>query len=186
MGPYAPQHPPRPTLSRYGVIVLIVRFPSRFFDRGSAEAGGAGVYILCGWGVLCHAPQHLHNMLHNKSGRLHNMAGNDYRRGKAVLHCVVESWLLEAVKAKARERGVSLTRCVVEILEEVVTDGDVGDRSDDHGLSQAQGGVERSYGGGDCGGDSVSGVVGRVDWDRLLAVGRAAKSRSSDPLEDIA
>ena len=140
--------------------------------------------MLCGRLSLQHAPQHVCCISTTCSGMLHNMAGNDYRKNRAVLHCVVDRWLLEAVKSRASGQGVSLTRCVVEILEEVVTRGDVGHRSDDHGLSQAPGRVERSHGGGDRGGDSQSGVVGRVDWDHLLAVGRAAKRQ--DPLEDIA
>lgn len=115
------------------------------------------------------------------------MAGNDYRRDKAVLHCVVERWLLEAVKEKAKGQGRSLTGFVVELLE-VAVDGDFGHRSDDHGLSASQGGAVGSHGGGDRGSDSQPSAVGRVDWDGLLAAGRAAKtpSRFLDPIEEIA
>lgn len=48
------------------------------------------------------------------------MAGNDYRAGRAVLHCVVDEGLYGAVKGLAAVRGVSVTRLVTDALEGLV------------------------------------------------------------------
>ena len=51
---------------------------------------------------------------------LHNMAGNDYRSGRAVLHCVIPVGLRDAVGVAAGAAGLSVTAWVTGVLEQSV------------------------------------------------------------------
>ena len=96
---------------------------------------------------------------------------NDYRVGRKVLHCVVEGWLHDRVRAAALADGLSITAFVVKVLEGSVDDG-VGLGPADCVLSGAAGGVRGANGAGGGGGVAVGGVVGRgVDWDSIFAAG---------------
>ena len=114
---------------------------------------------------------------------------NDYRGGKKVLHVVVEVDLHLAVRLSAAAVGVSITEFVTSILEREVGYGVTGTGPRDREGSVASGSVVGSQRAGGSGGDSQSGASGRgVDWDELLAVGRAAKGSAPvfDPIEEIA
>ena len=114
---------------------------------------------------------------------------NDYRGGKKVLHVVVEADLHLAVRLTAAAAGVSITEFVTSILDREVGYGVVGTGPRDREGSVASGGVVGAQRSGGGGGDSQSGASGRgVDWDAMLAVGRAAKVASArlDPIEEIA
>jgi hypothetical protein len=119
---------------------------------------------------------------------LHNMK-NDYRGKKKVLHVVVEADLHLAVRLTAAAAGVSITEFVTSILDREVGYGVVGVGSGDSEGSGASGGFHGPHSVRDSGDDSQSGASGRgVDWDAMLAVGRAAKvvSGRKDPIEEIA
>lgn len=45
---------------------------------------------------------------------------NDYRAGRAVLHCVIGDELMAVVRGSAAARGVSITRLVSGILEDAL------------------------------------------------------------------
>ena len=114
---------------------------------------------------------------------------NDYRGGKKVLHVVVEEDLHLAVRLTAAAAGLSITEFVTRILDKEVSDGVVGVGPRDREGSYASGGVVGAQRSGGGGGDSQSGASGRgVDWDAMLAVGRAAKVASVrlDSIEEIA
>jgi hypothetical protein len=114
---------------------------------------------------------------------------NDYRVGKKVLHVVVDVDLHLAVKLAAAEQGVSVTELVTRILDKEVSYGDAGIGSGHRVGSASSGGANGAYGGGSGAGHSQSGASGRrVDWEELLAVGRAAKTSTAvlDPIEEIA
>jgi len=114
---------------------------------------------------------------------------NDYRGGKKVLHLVVEGDLHLAVKLAAAAAGVSITEFVTRILDKEVSHGDAGTGSGHRVGVEASGSPYGAHGGGGGAGHSQSGVAGRgVDWDAMLAVGRAAKvvSVRVDPIEEIA
>lgn len=132
------------------------------FDRGHAGPPevGRGIYVVSkfvslglftAWSTTC--PLHV--------CMLHYMAGNDYRRGRRQVSFVVDEGLWVAVKVRAGLEGVSVTRFVSGLLEEVVGGGGVGGGSVDFGGPAASGVVVGSQRGGDCGGDFESGVVGR-------------------------
>lgn len=104
---------------------------------------------------------------------------NDYRSGKKVLHLVVEEGLHLAVKCVAADQGLSITEFVTSILEREVGYGDAGVGPADFARVGETGGVVGSLGGGDCGGDSQSGLVGRVDWDSLMVQGAVAKASAA-------
>lgn len=123
------------------------------------------------------------------------MAGNDYRKSKSVLHCVVDAQVYVALKCLAVDQGRSVTEIVNVLLKlEVERHGYVGVGSGDRKVSTEAGGFVGSYGGRGSVSDSERGVVGRgIDWDAILEQGRSAKAPVSsvvvstyDPLEDIA
>lgn len=121
------------------------------------------------------------------------MAGNDYRSGRRQVSFVVDESLWAAVKGCAAVRGWSVTKLITELLEREVGHGDVGVGSGDHEGAGASGGANGAHSVRGGGGDSESGASGRgVDWDAMLAVGRAAKIYSGvdistlDPIEEIA
>ena len=121
------------------------------------------------------------------------MAGNDYRKSRAVLHCVVDSGVYVALKCLAVDQGRSVTDVVGALLKsEVERHGYVGIGSGDRALPSEAGGVVGTYGGGSGGSGAVGGSSGRrVDWDAVLAAGRKPVTVAdtvvvSDPLEEIA
>lgn len=124
------------------------------------------------------------------------MAGNDYRKSRAVLHCVVDAQVYVALKCLAGDQGRSVTDVVNELLAlEVERNGYVGVGSGDREGPSEEGGVVGEVRGGGGGGSAVGGVAGRgVDWDAIFAQGRSAKPVSSgsvsvvelDPIEEIA
>jgi hypothetical protein len=100
------------------------------------------------------------------------------------LSVVLDVVLVDAVRAAARGRGMSVTGFVEAALEVAVNgefDAVAGGAS---GVAVAGVGV-RSVGGRGGESDSVDSAVGGVDWDALLAAGRLAKVQR-DPIEDIA
>ena len=109
--------------------------------------------------------------------------------GKKVLHLVVEEDLHLAVKLTAAAVGVSITEFVTSLLEKEVSRGDAGTGSGHRVGVEASGSPYGAHGGGGGAGHSQSGVAGRgVDWEAMLAVGRAAKVTTAvlDPIEEIA
>ena len=129
------------------------------------------------------------------------MAGNDYRSGRAVLHCVVASEVYVALKCLATDQGKSLTLLVNELLAlEVERNGYVRDRSFDREGPSEEGSVVREDSGGGSRDAPVRSVVRRgvegsgskPDWDTILAAGLASKRgvvdvvRVFDPIEEIA
>ena len=115
------------------------------------------------------------------------MAGNDYRADRRQVSFVVDVSLWAAVKGVAAGRGWSVTRLVTELLEREVGYGDAGTGPRDREGFVASGGPVGAHGVRGSGGDTVSGASGRgVDWDSLLAAGRAAKFGRVDPIEEIA
>ena len=127
------------------------------------------------------------------------MAVNDYRKNKSVLHCVIDARVYVALKCFAADQGRSVTDVVQSLIKlEVESHGYVGVGSGDRALPSEAGGAIGAYGAGGGGGDLERGVVGRgVDFDAIIAAGRALKSASrpgesvrfervSDPIEEIA
>ena len=140
-----------------------------------------------------HAPQHECCISTTCSVMLHNMAGNDYRSGRSVLHCVVDSSVYAALKCFAADRGRSVTDVVNELLAlEVERNGYVGVGSADREGPSEEGGGVREVNRGGSRDAPERGVVGRgIDWDGILAAGLAAKrgvvvERVFDPIEEIA
>lgn len=54
---------------------------------------------------------------------LHNMSGNDYRAGRAVLHCVIDRGLRDRIGVAAGVAGVSVTAWVAGVLEDALDAG---------------------------------------------------------------
>jgi len=121
------------------------------------------------------------------------MARNDYRLGKRQLSVVLDVGLVEAVKVAAG--GGSVSEFVRSVLAREVGYGAGGVGSRDREVFGASGVVAGPLSVGGGGGGVVGGVVGRgVDWDAVLAAGRANKPRAGrqfdcaeiDPIEEIA
>lgn len=98
------------------------------------------------------------------------MPRNDYRAGKAVLHCVVDGELMGLVRGSAAARGVSITRLVTEVLEAAL-------------LSEPQPNEAST---------PAPQTKALPDWDSILDRGRRGRvvsdtvSEVCDPLEEIA
>ncbi len=112
------------------------------------------------------------------------------RADRAQLSVLLDAGLVDAVRALARSRGVSIVSLVEKGLE-VVVDGDVGVGSGGGARAAAGGSGAGQVGGRDRVDDAVEPVVGGVDWDSLLQRGRDAKVQPVpnimlDPIEEIA
>ncbi len=115
------------------------------------------------------------------------------RADRAQLSVLLDAGLVSAVRARAAAEGVSLVSLVERALEVSVDGYVVSGPGDRGGVASGGGGVgEVDQRGGVS--SAVAASVGRVDWDAVLARGRAervpvlaSQSRVElDPIEDIA
>ena len=113
------------------------------------------------------------------------------RPDRAQLSLVLDAGLVAAVRARARCEGVSIVSLVERALEVSVDGYVVSGPGDRGGVASGGGGVgEVDQRGGVS--SAVAASVGRVDWDVLLAQGRAGRVSVTavpvvvDPIEEIA